>query len=124
MSRIRPSELDERLGSPAGNEPFLLDIRPASAFESGAIGTSHNIPVYNDLRGGDESTLRDRLDEIPRDRDVVVVCKMGIVANQATRILRDEDYDATTLRGGMSAWNGYQNDSLSYKLRSLLWRLH
>lgn len=123
MSSIRPEELDERLGSPSGNEPFLLDIRPESTFESGAIDRSHNIPVYNDLRRGDESALRNRLGEVPTGQDVVVVCKMGIVAKRATSVLRDEGYDASTLLGGMSGWMGYQNGSLSYKLRSLIWSL-
>jgi hypothetical protein len=30
--------------------------------------------------------------------------------------------DASALLGGMSGWHGYQNGSLSYKLRSLVWR--
>jgi len=121
MSAIRPDELDDRLGS--GSDPFLLDIRPESNYGSGAIDGSHNIPVYDDLRGGEEATLRDRLDEIPSDRDVVVVCKMGIVTKRATRLLESEGYDAATLRGGMSGWRGYQKGSLSYKIRSLFWKL-
>jgi rhodanese-related sulfurtransferase len=79
--------------------------------------------VYADLRRGDESTLRARLEDIPTEREVVVVCKMGIVAKRATSVLEDEGYDASTLLGGMSGWNGYQNGSLSYKLRSLVWNL-
>jgi len=121
MNAIRPDELDERLS--AGPEPLVLDIRPASSYEGGSIEGSDNVPVYNELRGGNESALRDRLDEIPNDREVVVVCKMGIVAKKATRILNAEGYDATTLRGGMSGWNGYQNGSLTYKIRSVLWKL-
>jgi rhodanese-related sulfurtransferase len=121
MSRIRPTELDERLGS-SGDAPFLLDIRPEADYESGAIERSHSVPVYEELRSGEESALRDQLNEIPRDRDVVVVCKMGIVARRATTILRDEGYDASTLLGGMSGWKGYQNGTLGYKLRSLVWK--
>jgi rhodanese-related sulfurtransferase len=123
MSSIRPEELDDRLESSSGDGPFLLDIRPESAFESGAIDRSHNVPVYDDLRRGDESALRDRLADVPTDRDVVVVCKMGVVARRATSVLRDEGYDASTLLGGMSGWTGYQEGSLTYKLRSLVWRL-
>lgn len=122
MSTIRPDDLHERLDS-GTDEPFLLDIRPEPAFEGGAIEKSHNLPVYEALRGGDDSALRERLDEVPRGRDVVVVCKMGIVAKRATRVLDEEGYDAATLRGGMSGWRGYQNGSLSYKIRSLLWKL-
>jgi len=123
MSTIRPDDLDERLESRSHDEPFLLDIRPESAFASGAIAESHNIPAYDDLRGGEASTLRARLDEIPRGSDVVVVCKMGIVAKRATSILADEGYDAATLLGGMSGWRGYQSGSLGYRIRSLLWTL-
>lgn len=123
MSSIRPAELDDRLDSPSGDAPFLLDIRPEPAFESGAIDGSRHVPVYDELRQGDESALRDRLGEVPTDEDVVVVCKMGIVARQATSVLRDEGYEASTLLGGMSGWRGYQNGSLSYRLRSLVWRL-
>jgi rhodanese-related sulfurtransferase len=123
MSSIRPKELDDRLNSESSDEPFLLDIRPEAEFGSMAIDRSRNIPVYDDLRRGDESELRNRLDEIPRGRDVIVVCKMGVVAKRATNVLRDEGYNASTLRGGMSGWKGYQNSSLSYKLRSLIWRV-
>jgi rhodanese-related sulfurtransferase len=122
MSRIRPTELDGRLGPGSDDQPFVLDIRPSSAFDAGAIDGSHNVPVYDALREGDEVALRDRLDEIPTDREVVVVCKMGVVAKRATALLSEEGYDARTLLGGMSGWTGYQNDSLSYKLRSLRWR--
>jgi rhodanese-related sulfurtransferase len=48
---------------------------------------------------------------------------MGIVAKGATSVLEEEGYDAATLRGGMSGWRGYQNESLSYKIRSLFWKL-
>lgn len=121
MSLLRPDELDERLGT--ANEPFLLDIRPQSDYRSNAIDGSHNVPVYDDLGRGDESSLRSRLDEIPADEEVVVVCKMGIVAKRATDVLTEEGYDAVTLAGGMSGWNGYIKGSIGYKLRSLWWKL-
>ncbi|MCO8265907.1 MULTISPECIES: rhodanese-like domain-containing protein [unclassified Haloferax] len=121
MTTIRPDELDARLAD--GDDLFVLDIRPESNYQRGAIEGCQNIPVYDDLRSGDDAPLRGRLDEIPRDRDVVVVCKMGIVAKRATGLLREEGYDAATLAGGMSGWNGYQRGSLGYKLRSLIWRL-
>ena len=121
MSGIRPDELDARLGSADGDAPFVLDIRPRTAYRRGAIDGSDNVPVYDELRGGDDAALRERLDEVPRDREVVVVCKMGVVARRATRLLVDEGYDANTLLGGMSGWTGYRNGTLGYRLRSLLW---
>lgn len=100
MSKIRPGELDERLDDP--DAPYVLDIRPREAYQSNHIDGSHNLPVYEDLRKGNDGELRRRLDEIPRDRPVVTVCKMGVVATRATGLLADEGYDVTTLAGGMS----------------------
>lgn len=120
VSKITPAELDDRLD---GAAPFLLDIRPRAAFEAGHVEGSHNVPVYDDLRRGDEAALRRHLDDVPRDRAVVTVCKMGIVAKRATRVLKAEGYEATTLAGGMSGWRGYQKGSIGYRLRSLLWRV-
>lgn len=121
MTRMLPSELEERLSG--DGRPFVLDIRPASNYEDDAIDGSHNLPVYDELHGGDETALRERLDEVPSDRDVIVVCKMGIVAKRATSVLDEAGYDAATLAGGMSGWNGYRNGTLIYRLRSLIWRL-
>ena len=121
MARILPPDLEDRLAE--GDRPFLLDIRPEADYRADAIDGSHNVPVYDDLRGGDEAALRDHLNEIPDDSEVVVVCKMGVVAKRGTRILEEEGYDAATLAGGMSGWNGYLNGSLSYRLRSFVWRL-
>ncbi|MWV65414.1 rhodanese-like domain-containing protein [Halorubrum sp. JWXQ-INN 858] len=121
MSTITPSGLDERRTS--GEDPFVLDIRPVDDFARGHIDDSHNVPVYGDLQRGTDASLRAHLDELPADRSVIVVCKAGIVARRATAVLSEEGYDASTLLGGMSGWNGYRNDTLGYKLRSLLWSL-
>ncbi|MCO8243297.1 MULTISPECIES: rhodanese-like domain-containing protein [unclassified Haladaptatus] len=121
MSKIRPDELDDRLD--ADDAPYVLDIRPRKAFQSDHIDGSRNIPVYDDLRGGDEDALRSRLDKIPQDSPIVTVCKMGVVAKRATGILDEEGYEVSTLAGGMSGWRGYQAGSLGYRLRSVLWRL-
>jgi len=121
MSKIRPDDLDTR---PEDEQPFVLDIRPREAYQAQHIDGSHNLPVYDDLRSGDEDALRQRLEELPRDQEIVTVCKRGMVAKRATRILVDEGYEATTLAGGMSGWRGYQSGTLGYKIRSLLWRLY
>ena len=119
MNALRPSELDRRIER--GEKPFILDIRPSKVYRTGSIAPSHNIPVYERLRKGDDEPLRERMDELPSTDEIVVVCKQGIVAKRATRLLNDNGYDAVTLAGGMGGWNGYQNGTLGYKLRSLLW---
>jgi rhodanese-related sulfurtransferase len=117
MSKIRPEELDDRL---PGDDVFVLDIRPEELFRNGHVEGSHNVPVYHDLRSGDTDALAAKLDEIPTDREVVVVCKVGMVSRRATSFLDDEGYDATTLAGGMRGWRGYENDTLRYRVTSAI----
>ena len=118
MSKISPPELEERLEN--GASPYVLDIRPREDYQRMHIDGSHNVPVYHDLRSGDESEFREALSQIPQDNPVVTVCKAGIVARKATTLLEDEGYEATTLAGGIRRWNGYQNNSLGYRLRAAL----
>lgn len=118
---IRPSELEDRLER--DERPFVLDIRPREAYQKRSIESSYNIPCYDSLRRGDDTPLRKRLDELPSDGTIVVVCKQGIVAKRATLLLAAEGYDAGTLAGGMGGWSGYKNGTIGYKLRSILWRL-
>ena len=42
-----------------------------------------------------------RLDELPRDRDIVVICRSGQRAYYATRILVQNGFDARVVSGGM-----------------------
>ena len=45
--------------------------------------------------------LRARLDELPRDREIDVVCRSGQRAYYATRILLQHGFDARIVSGGM-----------------------
>ena len=71
---------------------FLLDVRnpPELAVESvpGAV----NIPLPQ---------LRSRLDELPRDREILVICRSGGRAYYATRILQQHGFKARNISGGM-----------------------
>ncbi|ELY58653.1 rhodanese-like domain-containing protein [Natronolimnohabitans innermongolicus] len=120
MGKISPPALDEQLSS--DDEPYVLDIRPRTAYQREHIDGSRNVPVYDDLRRGDEAELRQSLSEVPDDRPVVTVCKAGIVAKKATTVLESEGYDAVTLAGGMRRWRGYRNGSLGYRLTSTVRR--
>jgi NADPH-dependent 2,4-dienoyl-CoA reductase/sulfur reductase-like enzyme/rhodanese-related sulfurtransferase len=71
---------------------FLLDVRhPEELAVEQAPGVV-NIPL-------DE--LRTRLDELPRDREIHVICRSGQRAYYATRILLQNGFRARTISGGM-----------------------
>jgi NADPH-dependent 2,4-dienoyl-CoA reductase/sulfur reductase-like enzyme/rhodanese-related sulfurtransferase len=73
-------------------DAFLLDVRekPELAVEV-APGVVH-IPL---------GELRDRLAELPRDREIDVVCRSGQRAYYATRLLMQNGFDARVVSGGM-----------------------
>ncbi len=45
--------------------------------------------------------LRARLGELPRDREILVICRSGQRAYYATRILLQNGFKARTIAGGM-----------------------
>lgn len=78
---------------PAGRQ--LLDVRTSEEFAADHIPGAISIPV-------DE--LRTRLDELPRDRQIVAYCQVGQRGYLATRILRQKGFDAANLGGGFSTY--------------------
>ena len=79
-------------GRDAGQDEFLLDVRhPAELAVEGVPGAV-NIPL---------DQLRTRLAELPRDREIHVICRSGQRAYYATRILLQNGFMARNLSGGM-----------------------
>jgi NADPH-dependent 2,4-dienoyl-CoA reductase/sulfur reductase-like enzyme/rhodanese-related sulfurtransferase len=77
------------------NDLFLLDVRTPSEIEAGMIPGATPIPV-------DE--LRDRLEELPHDKEIGVYCAVGRRGYIATRILRQRGFRARNLDGGFKTW--------------------
>jgi NADPH-dependent 2,4-dienoyl-CoA reductase/sulfur reductase-like enzyme/rhodanese-related sulfurtransferase len=76
-------------GAPA---PLVLDVRNLGEYEAAHIRGALHIPV-------DE--LRFRLDEVPRDRPLVVHCRSGFRSHLAVRILKEKGWqDVRNLTGG------------------------
>ena len=82
---------------------FLLDVREPMEVAGGTIPGAVNIPL------GD---LRDRLGEVPKDRPVVVFCKVGQRGYFAERILVQRGYNVFNLSGGYTTWLAYKKAGL------------
>lgn len=78
------------------NEICLLDVRSPEEFELGTIEGAMNVPTYE---------LRERLEEVPRDKTIVVFCGVGLRAYHAERVLRQNGYeDVYNLSGGYKTY--------------------
>lgn len=87
VSTVQWHEIDEIIEQGG----YLIDVRTPQEVSRGAIKGSVNIPV-------DE--LRNRLDEIPTDKDLYVTCQVGMRGYLATRILAGNGFHVKNLDGG------------------------
>lgn len=78
---------------------YLLDIRTGEEYSLGNINGSVNIPL-------DE--LRDRMDEIPKDRIIYVNCQVGLRGYLGCRILNQNGFNTYNLDGGYSLYSNYK----------------
>lgn len=97
-----PAEVARRIDE--GEELFVLDVRNEDDYEEWRIDGSRNIPVYDELLEHDYSTLGDRLDELPKDTEIAIVCVAGITSARAAEFLRDHGFDAESVEDGMNGW--------------------
>ena len=79
----------------------LLDVRTPQEYAGGHIEGFRNIPV-------DE--LRERLDEIERDKPVYVICQSGLRSYIACRVLAGHGYETYNFAGGFRFYDAVTND--------------
>ncbi|WP_010631442.1 FAD-dependent oxidoreductase [Sporolactobacillus vineae] len=70
---------------------MLIDVRTAQEYGNGTIRGAVNIPLDD---------LRERLREIPKNRDLIVTCQVGLRGYLASRILAQKGYRVKNLDGG------------------------
>jgi len=71
---------------------FILDVRESFEIAVESVPGALNIPI---------GQLRARLAELPRDREIHVICRSGQRAYIATRMLLQKGFKAKTVSGGM-----------------------
>jgi len=91
---IKAKEFYDWLSS--GKDIFLIDVREPSEFKEGYLKGAVNIPL-GQIEGG--------LQEIPKDKDVVVYCRTGKRSAEASKILVKNGYKKVfNLEGGIVNW--------------------
>lgn len=76
-------------------KPYLLDARRRAEYAGGRIPGAANIA---------HTRLLSRLNEVPKDRPILVNCQGGVRSARACSLLQKHGYNVTNLAGGFGAW--------------------
>lgn len=86
-------ELEQRLTL---TEALLLDVREPEEYTHGHVPGARNLP---------QAELASRLDEVPRDRALLVICQGGLRSLRAAQFLKQMAFaSVTNVTGGTAAW--------------------
>ena len=74
---------------------YLLDVRQPDEYADGHVPGAVLVPL---------GQVGERIDEVPTDRTVYVICRSGARSGRAAEALRSRGVDAVNVAGGMLAW--------------------
>ena len=78
-------------------DAFVLDVREDDEWVAGHAPGALHVPMME---------IPARADEVPTDRDVVVVCRVGQRSAQVVAYLRQSGWEnVINLDGGMASWD-------------------
>lgn len=88
---VTPEEARQRQQAGA----LLVDVREPDEWREGHAAQARHIPL---------GQLSDKLSTLPRDREVLFICRSGNRSARATEAARAAGISATNVSGGTSAW--------------------
>jgi phage shock protein E len=91
---LSPEKLQALVANP-DNSIWIIDVRPASAYQKGHIPTARSFP---------SSEILSRLDEIPKNVYLIMYCETGGRAQGVIKKLEKEGYTRLMNWGGISRW--------------------
>ncbi|MBB5776335.1 ArsR/SmtB family transcription factor [Nonomuraea jabiensis] len=94
LEGVTADELASRLADPG---TLVVDVRPAADYAAGHVPGAISLPM---------AELRERLDELPREMEIVAYCggPYCAVSSEAVRVLGEHGYAARALDGGYLSW--------------------
>lgn len=73
----------------------LIDVRESHEFRAGHAPGAKLISL---------GTLQAELNQIPKEREILVICQSGMRSTQAAELLFDAGYKVKNIKGGMAMW--------------------
>ena len=93
VAEVTPSELQAR--REGSDPPLVLDVREPWELEIVRLPGTLDIPM---------NEVPARLSELPKERDIVVMCHAGGRSLNVARYLEQRGYRVLNLAGGIHAW--------------------
>jgi len=93
-----PLEIDVHTTAVVQNreDVILIDVREQWEYDEAHIPNITLIPM---------SEIANRLDEIPKDKEVILTCRSGNRSGQVTNLLQQNGFDNVhNMQGGILAW--------------------
>jgi len=74
-------------------DKVFIDVRSPMEYKGQHIKQFQNVPLKSNFK------------DLPKDKEIVVICQTGIRSNQACKKLKRRGYqNITNVRGGLSQW--------------------
>jgi queuine tRNA-ribosyltransferase len=90
------AEVDVTALASRGPDAALLDVREPEEYAHGHVPGATNLP---------QAELATRLEEVPRDRTVFVICQGGMRSRRVAQFLRQMAFvQVANVQGGTEAW--------------------
>jgi rhodanese-related sulfurtransferase len=93
LPSLNVSELSEKIKS--DKQAVVIDVRQPEEYREGHIAGSKLIPL---------GELIKRVNELPKNKEIICVCASGSRSHSATKILLDAGFTAINMNGGMFNW--------------------
>ena len=78
------------------DDVYVLDVREQIEYDEKHIPGVTLLPM---------SEIQSRLDEVPKDKEVIITCRTGNRSGQVTQFLTQNGYDNVhNMQGGIVAW--------------------
>ncbi|MBP1157046.1 MULTISPECIES: rhodanese-like domain-containing protein [unclassified Paenibacillus] len=98
IEQITNHELEERMTKANLDDVVFIDVREEHEFKSGYIEGMNNKPL---------STLNETYSTLPKDKEIVIICRSGSRSMQAAELLKENGYEKLiNVKGGMLNWHG------------------
>ena len=98
---IEPAELKRIVENPV-DSIWIIDVRSEKAYSNGHIPTARSFPA---------GTVNDRLNEIPKNKYLIIYCTVGANAQIVSKKLRKAGYRRYINWGGISRWEWEKENS-------------